>query len=70
MTIIIFRLLYGIYAAVMLYIIVHSISDFAFNKKATFKILAKRLAISPFWILAAFSPAGRKFLFKSYIERM
>lgn len=64
--IIIIRLLYSLYFGVCIYVILNALSEFAFSPKRDVKRTLFRLVISPFWLLAVFSPSGRKFLFNFY----
>lgn len=68
--IIIFRFMYSIYAAVLLYVWLFAISDYAFRKSRDVGILGKRILLAPFWVLAVMSPSGRKFLFNNYVKKV
>ena len=68
--IILFRLMYSVYAALLLYVWLFAISDYAFNKKSGIGVLGKRILLSPFWLVAVMSPAGRKFLFNNYVKKV
>lgn len=64
--IIIIRVIYSLYFGVTLFVILNALSELAFSKHRNGARTLKRLAISPFWILAVYSPEGRKFLFNFY----
>lgn len=62
MSVVILRLLYGIYFLGIAAIIIGSLSKMLFHKKFKAPLLA--ILLSPLWILKLFSPRGRKDLIK------